>query len=80
MDVTTEDQPLATIGHNSGQTEPLSSDLLFGAEQIAAFIGVEPAQIYYIRKSGKLPISKFGKVLIASKRKLRLAANRLTAA
>lgn len=80
---TTEDQPLAKIGHNSGATErlsdDLSADLLFGAEAIAAFVGVEPSQIYYIRKSKKLPIGKLGKILIASRRRLKRAAADLTA-
>jgi hypothetical protein len=61
------------------QTERLSDDLLLGAEAIAAELGVEPSQIYYIYKAKKLPIGKFGKQLIASRRKLRSAAARLTA-
>ena len=79
MDVATEDQSLATIGHNSGQTGRLSDDLLFGAEAIAAELGLKPAQIYYIHKSKKLPISKFGRMLVASRRKLQRAAAALTA-
>jgi hypothetical protein len=62
------------------QTERLADDLIFGAEAIAAELGVEPSQIYYIHRMKLLPIGKFGKQLIASRRKLRGAAVRLTTA
>ena len=61
------------------QTERLADDMLIGAEAIAAELGVEPSQIYYIRRMQLLPIGKMGKQLIASRRKLRGAAARLTA-
>ena len=60
-------------------SDRLADDMLLGAEAIAAELGVEPSQIYYIHRMRLLPIGKLGKQLIASRRKLRGAAARLTA-
>lgn len=61
------------------QAERLADDMLIGAHAIADELGVEEHVVYYIHKMKRLPIGKLGKNLIASRRKLRLAANRLTA-
>jgi hypothetical protein len=60
-----------------------SDDLLWGAEQVAAFLGVSVDRVYYlIRKNAdpntpkneKLPIAKLGrKTIVASRKKLQRA-------
>lgn len=60
------------------QVEKLADDLLFGASAIAAEIGCTESAVYYIAKTKKLPIGKLGKLLIASRSKLRRAALALT--
>jgi hypothetical protein len=57
----------------------LRNDLLFGAKAIAEEIGVEEHQVYYFARKKLLPIGKVGKQLIASRQKLRRAAQNLTA-
>jgi hypothetical protein len=56
----------------------LADDLLVGAPAIGAELGIETTAVYYIYKKGKLPIRKWGKYLIASRRTLRRAARALT--
>jgi hypothetical protein len=60
------------------QAERLADDLLIGWRQIAAELGCSRRQVYYLVETQKLPIGKFGKSLIASRAKLRRAANALT--
>jgi hypothetical protein len=64
----------------------LADDLLFGAEQIAAFMAtaltgtnVGADDVYYFRRSGKWPIGKLGKDLIASKAALTRHARKAVA-
>ena len=71
--------PIAVIGHSSGQVERLSDDLIFGAEAIGAEIGKTSSQVYYIAQKKKLPIGRLGKQLIASRTRLRRAVAALTA-
>ena len=55
-------------------TEPkLSADLIFGAAAIADELGVEVHTVYYWHRKKMLPITKVGKTLVASKRKLQRA-------
>jgi hypothetical protein len=66
-------------------TEPQSEwvgDFLLGADAIAAFltsIGLPtvPQQVYYARKIHRLPIGRYSRYLIASKRKLIRAVQAL---
>jgi hypothetical protein len=51
--------------------ESVADDVLRGAVAIGAELGVEPADVYYIRKTQKYPIGKSGKTLIASRQELR---------
>lgn len=44
---------------------PLAEDKLEGAEQIAAFLGVKPRQVYHLK--GKLPVFQLGAKLCARK-------------
>jgi hypothetical protein len=65
-------------------TEPssrdrLADDLLVGAPAIGAELGVDASAVYYIHKTQKLPIGKWGKYLVASKRALRNAVRAFTA-
>jgi hypothetical protein len=56
------------------QTDRTGDDLLIGAIAIADELCVKPHQVNYIYRTKKLPIGKFGKQYIASKKKLRSAA------
>jgi hypothetical protein len=62
---------------DQSDNERFAADLLRGAERIAAYLNelgeedVEPQDVYYIKKSGKYPIGRHGRDLIASKRQLR---------
>jgi hypothetical protein len=66
-------------------TEPqseLAGDFLFGADAIAAYLTslglpTNEQQVYYAHKIGRLPIGRFSKYLIASKRKLLRAVQAL---
>jgi hypothetical protein len=62
--------------------EPLAAgDLLVGAEPIEAHLkalGVPNPDAYYLRRSGKWPIGKYGANLIASKKRLARHAEELT--
>jgi hypothetical protein len=51
-------------------TDRLTGDLLWGAKRIGEHIDRTAGQVYYLHKSGKLPLGKMGKVLIGSKSKL----------
>jgi hypothetical protein len=61
----------------SRERERLADDLLIGARSIAEELGVELHDVYYIAKMKRLPIGKLGKNLIASRAKLRRAAEAL---
>jgi hypothetical protein len=52
--------------------------LLIGARAIADELGIPVHAVYHIVKKRRLPIGKLGKTLIASRAKLRRAANALT--
>jgi hypothetical protein len=61
------------------QAERLADDLLNGAAEIADFLGTNVREVYHLAKTKRLPIGRLGKKLIASRSKLRRAANALTA-
>jgi hypothetical protein len=60
------------------QAERLGSDLLIGASDIGRELGLSESAVYYLHRKKLLPIGKLGKLLIASRRKLRRAAQSLT--
>jgi hypothetical protein len=67
--------------HTEPQPE-LAGDFLFGADKIAAFLTslglpTTEAQVYYAHKVGRLPIGRYSKYLISSKRKLVRAVQAL---
>jgi hypothetical protein len=66
--------------HNESDTP--AGDLLIGAAPIEAHLkhlGVPDPDAYYLRRSGKWPIGKYGANLIASKRRLARHAQKITA-
>lgn len=53
--------------------QPLSTDLLSGAEAAAAFIGIAPRQIYHMVDAGHLPAIRKGRRLYFRKSELEKA-------
>jgi hypothetical protein len=62
------------------QQERLADDLLVGCRAIADELGIPLHAVYYLAKKQRLPIGRLGRTLIASRKKLRRAADALTAA
>jgi len=62
------------------ERKSLSDDLIFGATKIADELGVEAHTVYYWHRKKMLPITKVGKTLVASRRKLQRAFDGLTGA
>jgi predicted DNA-binding transcriptional regulator AlpA len=58
--------------------ETVAEDILLGASEIAAFLGISTAQVYHAHRLRTLPIGNWGSRLIASKRKLQRAIADLT--
>jgi hypothetical protein len=56
----------------------LADDLLDGGPAIAEFLGCNTREVYHLHKTGRLPIGRLGRKLIASKRHLARHANKLT--
>jgi hypothetical protein len=56
----------------------IADDILIGAASIADELGVNVRAVYLLRQTGRLPINKLGKNLIASRNALRRAAKALT--
>jgi hypothetical protein len=55
----------------TNEFEDVANDMLRGAEQIRVFVKAKNTdEIYYAARTKKLPIDKWGKELIASKRRL----------
>jgi hypothetical protein len=46
-------------------------DLLWGAKAIADFIGIDERQVWYQADRGYLPVTRQGRILAASKSRLR---------
>jgi hypothetical protein len=53
-----------------------SKDLIFGAEEIAAELGVKVRRVYYWHRKKLLPITKVGRTLAASRSKLQRAIDK----
>jgi hypothetical protein len=63
----------------SSDAQRLADDLLYGAGPIGAYIGAKnDDQVYYLARTGRWPIGRIGKTLIASKRQLDRRADKLT--
>jgi excisionase family DNA binding protein len=51
-----------------------SDDLLWGAREVADFLGVSTDRVYYLIRTKRLPIAKLGrKTIVASRKKLQRA-------
>jgi hypothetical protein len=64
-------------------TDNPNSNVLKGGRQIEAYlaeIGFPDEDAYYLHKTGRWPIGKYGKFLIATKANLDRHARKLTAA
>jgi hypothetical protein len=61
------------------QADRLADDLLDGGAEIAEFLGTNTREVYHLHKTGRLPIGRLGRKLIASRSQLRRAAKALTA-
>jgi hypothetical protein len=64
----------------TSQPDRLADDLLDGGAEIAEFLGTNTREVYHLHKTGRLPIGRLGRKLIASRSQLRRAAKALTAA
>jgi excisionase family DNA binding protein len=54
--------------------EKLGDDLLWGAQAIADYLGVNRAAVYHMIRTKRLPIAKLGtKTIVASKKRLQRA-------
>ena len=63
---------------NLKENPPPSDDLLWGGQAVADFLGVPLTRVYYLIRSGQLPIAKLGrKTVVASKKKLQRALDTL---
>ena len=58
----------------------LADDLLTGAAAIAEELGTTRRQVYHLAKTKRVPIGRWGRILVASKKELRRAVGQLTAA
>jgi hypothetical protein len=57
-----------------------STDLLWGAQAVADFLGISVDRVYYLIRMRRLPISKIGhRTIVASRRKLTRAIADATA-
>jgi hypothetical protein len=52
---------------------PLAADLLHGACEIAAYLGISERQCYYAVEAGNIPVKRMGRLIVASKSVLRRA-------
>jgi hypothetical protein len=69
-----DDEPVDT----ARQTDRLADDLLNGAAEIAAYLGTNVRKVYLEAQTGRLPIGRLGRKLIASKRQLTRHTNKIT--
>jgi hypothetical protein len=70
------------MGAQTEMQAEMAEDFLFGADAIAAFLTslglpTNEQQVYYAHKIGRLPIGRYSKYLISSKRKLTRAVQEL---
>jgi hypothetical protein len=63
----------------ASQPDRLADDLLNGGAEIAEFLGTNTREVYHLHKTGRLPIGRLGRKLIASRNQLRRAAKAFTA-
>jgi hypothetical protein len=72
------------MSNNEQADQEFLSDLLRGADAISAFIRelgethIKPQNVYYLKRSGKYPIARHGRELVASKRQLTRHARKIS--
>jgi len=57
----------------------LASDLISGAEAVAAYLGISRRVVYHLTEQGHLPVVRLGRRLYYSRRALDVAFGLLTA-
>jgi hypothetical protein len=78
------DDPERQPDDAAGPVERPADDVLLGAQRIAEHltellgVPVNAADVYYAHRAKKLPIGKYGALLIASKKRLGRHTNKLT--
>jgi hypothetical protein len=66
------EQAAASYAAQNATSEPtLANEILWGAEQIAAFIGVGTRRVFYLLANGALPATKTGATWTSTKSRLR---------
>lgn len=71
-------KPLPTPQSSLQPSEQVANDALYGAEQIAEFLGVTEQAVYYLAHKKRIPVGKLGRTLIASRRTLKQALAQIT--
>jgi len=60
------------------ELEKLKLDMLYGADEIARYVGISRAQVYHAARLKRLPIGKWGHKLVGSKREIARALAKMT--
>jgi hypothetical protein len=60
-----------TIGESSGTDVPLKDDTLYGAKEIANFLGCTQRKVFYYKEKKLVPLGCIGSQIIGSKTALR---------
>lgn len=56
----------------------VADDLLNGATEIADFLGTSRREVYHLVQTGRIPVGRWGKKLIGSRRQLSKATKKAT--
>jgi hypothetical protein len=56
---------------SKGTSSLLAADMLFGAEAIAAELGISIRKAFHLLESGHLPASKTGRLWVSTRSRLR---------
>jgi hypothetical protein len=68
-----QDIPAQSDKHTApADKQALANDLVWGADAIAQVIGVNREKVYYLMRTGRIPVSRINpRTLVASRRKLQ---------
>jgi len=53
------------------KSDTLAEDLLHGAAEIGAFLGINERAVFYQISNGEIPVVRMGRLIVASKNALR---------